>query len=75
MLARAGGDKLDLPPLGIVEPFYDLPAYAEAEVSSVWEMGIAKGRGATLFDPWKPATRGQVAEMLYRLEGALASRP
>ncbi|MCJ7795778.1 MAG: S8 family serine peptidase, partial [Thermoleophilia bacterium] len=75
MLARAGGDKLDRPPLGIVEPFYDLPAYAEAEVSSVWEMGIAKGRGATLFDPWKPATRGQVAEMLYRLEGALASRP
>ena len=25
MLARAGGDKLDLPPPGIVEPFYDLP--------------------------------------------------
>jgi len=75
MLARAGGDKLDLPPLGIVEPFYDLPAYAEKEVSSVWEMGIAKGRGATVFDPWKPATRGQVAEMLYRLETVLAGRP
>jgi len=75
MLARAGGDELDLPPRGIVEPFYDLPAYAEAEVSSVWEMGIAKGRGATFFDPWKSATRGQVAEMLYRLEKVLASRP
>jgi subtilisin family serine protease len=75
MLARAGGEKLDLPPLGIVEPFYDLPAYAEDEVSSVWEMGIAKGRSATFFDPWKPATRGQVAEMLYRLEMVLADRP
>lgn len=75
MLARAGGDKLDLLPLGIVEPFYDLPAYAEAEVSSVWEMGITKGRGATFFDPWKPATRGQVAQMLYRLEKVLAGRP
>ena len=75
MLARAGGDKLDLPPLGIVEPFYDLPAYAAKEVSSVWEMGITKGRGATFFDPWKPATRGQVSEMLYRLEKVLAGRP
>ena len=75
MLARAGGDKLDFPPVGIVEPFYDLPAYAEAEVSSVWQMGIVKGRGATFFDPWKSATRGQVAEMLYRLEKVLAARP
>lgn len=75
MLARAGGDKLDFPPLGIVEPFYDLPAYAEGEVSSVWQMGIVKGRGATFFDPWEPATRGQVAEMLYRLEKVLAARP
>lgn len=75
MLARAGGEKLDQPPLGIVEPFYDLPAYAEGEVSSVWQMGIARGRSATFFDAWEPATRGQVAEMLYRLEKVLADRP
>lgn len=75
VLSRAGGDKLDLPPSGIVEPFYDLPAYAVGEVSSVWEMGIVKGRSATSFDPWKPATRGEVAEMLYRLEQVLAARP
>lgn len=75
MLARAGGDKLDLPPLGIVEPFYDLPEYAQDEVSSVWEMGIARGRGATFFDPWVAASRGQVAEMVYRLERVLLGRP
>ncbi|MHB1343211.1 MAG: S8 family serine peptidase [Thermoleophilia bacterium] len=75
MLARAGGDKLDFPPLGIVHPFYDMPGYAESELLRVWEMEIVNGRSATMFDPWSAATRGQVAAMLYRLMNVLQSRP
>ncbi len=75
VVARAGGEKLDMPPAGIVQPYYDVPAYAEPEVMAPWEMGIVHGRGATTFDAWSGATRGQVAEMLYRLRRVLASRP
>ncbi len=75
MLSRAGGEKLDLPPAGIVLPFYDLADDAGEEVAPVWEMGVVRGRSATGFAPWSSATRGQVAEMLFRLETVLASRP
>lgn len=75
MLARAGGEKLDPPPPGIVHPFYDVPAYADTEVQSVWAMDIVKGRSAVSFDPWIPATRGQVAQMLFRLRSVLRARP
>lgn len=75
MLARAGGEKLDYPPAGILHPFYDTPDYADSEVLRVWEMEIVKGRAASAFDPWSPATRGQVAAMLYRLMSVLQSRP
>ncbi|HZK48013.1 MAG TPA: S-layer homology domain-containing protein, partial [Thermoleophilia bacterium] len=75
MLARAGSEKLDPPPPGIVHPFYDAPSYAEAELAPIWQMGIIKGRSSVVYDPWTPATRGQVAEMLFRLRSVFQARP
>jgi hypothetical protein len=75
MLARAGGEKLDPPPAGIVHPFYDTPDYAEAELLRVWEMEIVRGTSASSFGPWSAATRGQVAAMLFRLTSVLQARP
>ncbi|MBK5257049.1 MAG: S-layer homology domain-containing protein, partial [Vicinamibacteria bacterium] len=75
MLARAGGEKLDPPPAGILHPFYDVPALADAEVQNIWAMEIARGRSAVAFEPWASATRGQVAQMVFRLRSVLQARP
>lgn len=75
MLARAGGEKLDLPPAGIVHPFYDTPDYAESDLLRVWEMEIVRGTSASSFGSWSSATRGQVAAMLFRLISVLRARP
>lgn len=75
MLGRAGGEKLDPPPAGILHPFYDVPSFADAEVQRIWAMGIARGRSAVTFEPWASATRGQVAQMLFHLRTVLQARP
>jgi hypothetical protein len=72
MLVRAGGMGLATPPAGYVCPFTDVPAYAREAVRVARFNNLVSGNTATTFDPYSPATRGQVAKMVHGLTQALA---
>ncbi len=67
MLVRAGGDDLAAPPAGYRCPFTDVPANARSDVAVAIFNGILSGKTESVFDPYSPATRGQVAKMVYGL--------
>lgn len=55
-------------------PFSDVPGdawYAKA-VAYAYQHGLMSGTGGSSFSPERPATRGQLVSILYRLEGSPA---
>lgn len=55
-------------------PFSDVPGdawYAKA-VEYAYQHGLMSGTGGSSFSPERPATRGQLVSILYRLEGSPA---
>jgi hypothetical protein len=71
MLVRAGGDDLAEPPAGYSIAFTDVPAYGREAVTIARYNGILSGRSGVSFDPDSPATRGEVAKMVYGLSNAM----
>jgi hypothetical protein len=71
MLVRAAGDSLAAPPLGYRCPFGDVPAYGRDEVALCGYNGLISGITSRIFDPYSPATRGQVAKVVYALSKIL----
>lgn len=67
MVVRAGGAGLDGPPPRYSCPFGDVPPYGRATVAKAYYNGLLSGKTATTFDPYSPATRGQVAKIVYEL--------
>lgn len=72
MLVRAGGAELSALPAGYSCPFSDVPAYAREAVATAYFNHLVSGKTATKFDPYSPATRGQVAKMVQGLRVILA---
>jgi uncharacterized protein YkwD len=67
MVVRAGGEDLPPAPDTYICPFSDVPAAARDEVAIAVFNGILSGKSAHVFDPYSPATRGQVAKIVYAL--------
>ena len=70
MLVRAGGTKLVHPPSSYRAPYTDLgscSAEAADAIRAATYDGLCLGTGNALFDPYGLASRGQVAQMVYRL--------
>jgi len=67
MVVRAGGDGLAGPPPGYSCLFTDVPLYGRATVAKAYYNGLLSGKTAATFDPYSPATRGQVAKIVYEL--------
>lgn len=70
VLVRAAGDRLRPFPGAHPTPasgFTDVPAWAEDALALARRWGLVEGKTQTLFDPWSPASRGQVAKMVARL--------
>ena len=65
MVARAGD--LSAPPPTFQTPFTDVPAFAAEAVRTLYFHGLIAGKTATTFDPYSPATRGQVARIVSNL--------
>ena len=75
MLVRAGGDSLAAPPAGYALPFIDVPSASKQAVAKAYYNHLLSGKTTTKFDPYSPATRGQVAKMVYGLLEALKAGP
>ncbi len=71
MLVRAAGESLAAPPLGYTCSFGDVPTYGRDEVALCRYNGLISGITSSKFDPYSPATRGQVAKMVYALSRIL----
>lgn len=65
MLVRAG--ELPPPPADFQSPFTDVPGFAAEAVRTAFFHGITAGKTATTFDPFSPATRSQVARLVFTL--------
>ena len=71
MLVRAGDVSFAEPPAGYACPFVDVPSYAREAVMVAHYNGLVSGKTEARFDPYSPATRGQVAKMVCGLLEAL----
>jgi spore coat protein A, manganese oxidase len=67
ILMRAAGDTLSDPPPGYDPGFTDISPADMAVVAKAKYHGIIDGKTSTTFDPYGTATRGHVAEMLYKI--------
>ena len=70
MVVRSGGTKLTQPPTSYVTPYTDL-GHCSSEAADAIRIatynGLCSGTGNSLFDPYAQTSRGQVAQMVYRL--------
>jgi uncharacterized protein YkwD len=67
MLVRAAGDSLAKPPSSYSSPFGDVPSSGRTAVNICRYNNILSGKTSTKFDPYSPATRAEVAKMVYAL--------
>ena len=71
MLVRAGGNHLSKPSAGYSLSFTDVPDYGEEAVEIARFNGILSGKSSGRFDPYNPATRGEVAKMVFGLTNVM----
>lgn len=66
IVVRAAGTALAEPSAGYDPGFIDIPTGDEALVSKAKFNGLIEGTTSTTLDPYAPATRGHVAQVVYK---------